>query len=304
MTRRFMWAVLGAIFTARLCCAESDQSSKPESKPGLPRVLKVSDRIFTGYEPLGSEGFDSLKSLGIKTIISVDGAIPNVEAAKAHGIDYIHIPFGYDGVPEEAQKAIFEVMKNREGPFYFHCHHGQHRGPAAAAIALRIDSGCSAETAIGVLKTCGTGADYKGLYKSVSEFKTPVDVTHLPELHEISKVEDLAGAMARIDRIWDRLLLLQKNNWQAPKDNPDLSAEHEALMLGESFRTAARLNVDKDGKEDMWLRIKETESFAFHLRDAFKANDADGITARFTSIKSNCMNCHSQYRNNIIRPEK
>lgn len=52
----------------------------------------------------------------MKTIVSVDGAIPNVEAAKAHGIEYVHIPFGYDGVPEETQKAILEVMKNREGP--------------------------------------------------------------------------------------------------------------------------------------------------------------------------------------------
>jgi len=48
----------GRHFTARLI-----PSSKPESKPGLPRGAKVSDRIFTGYVPIGSEGFDSLKAL-------------------------------------------------------------------------------------------------------------------------------------------------------------------------------------------------------------------------------------------------
>ncbi len=286
------------VVSAEITVDPLDQS---ESLPGLPRLTKLSDRIFTGYEPTGNAGFDSLQKLGIKTIVNADGATPDIDAAKARGMRYIHIPYGYDTVPDEVQKAICKIIKECDGPFYFHCHHGQHRGPAAAAIALRADTGCDAETGLAVLTRCGTGKDYKGLWKSVGEFKPPGKDEPLPELHEISKVNDLPQAMARMDRVWDNVILLQKSDWKPPADHPDLSAEHEALILGESLRTIARLNVEKDQKQDMWLRMKETESFAFHLRDALKSGDTKQANERFHAIENNCMNCHSLYRNNIKR---
>jgi hypothetical protein len=36
-----------------------------------------------------------------QTIISVDGARPNVDAAKKEGLSYVHIPIGYNGVPRK-----------------------------------------------------------------------------------------------------------------------------------------------------------------------------------------------------------
>ena len=54
-------------------------------RPGLHNVLRVSDRIYSGSEPHGDEGLESLVKLGVKIVVSVDGARPNVEAAKKHG---------------------------------------------------------------------------------------------------------------------------------------------------------------------------------------------------------------------------
>jgi protein tyrosine phosphatase (PTP) superfamily phosphohydrolase (DUF442 family) len=291
---------VGLVQTALFAAEEgiSLEKKEPANFPGLPRVYSVSNRILTGYEPIGAKGFESLKSLGIKTIISVDGATPNLELAKFMGMRYVHIPFGYDEVPADAQKSIYQVLRELDGPFYFHCHHGQHRGPAAAAIALQIQSGCSGETALKVLENCGTGKDYKGLWKSVAEYQRPKGDEKFPALVEVAKVESMTQAMAKMDRTWDTLIRLQKSAWKPTSDHPDLSPEHEALMLGESLRTATRLNVVKDRQEDFWLRMKEAESNTFHLRDAIIAGDNAEAGKRFEAITKNCATCHTLYRNN------
>ena len=84
----------------------------------------------------GPKDCAELARLGVKTIVNVDGATPKLEMAQKYGLDYIHIPIGYDGITAEQSAAMVRVMREREGPFYFHCHHGKHRGPTAAAVAL------------------------------------------------------------------------------------------------------------------------------------------------------------------------
>ena len=95
----------------------------------------MTERLYSGSEPHGEEGIASLKELGVKTIVSVDGAKPAVETARKYGMRYVHIPIGYDGVPEEAGQSLARLMREAETPIYVHCHHGKHRGPAAVAVA-------------------------------------------------------------------------------------------------------------------------------------------------------------------------
>lgn len=54
----------------------------PVELPGLHNVIHVSDQLYSGGSPEGDAGFESMKKLGIKTILSVDGARPDVGRAK------------------------------------------------------------------------------------------------------------------------------------------------------------------------------------------------------------------------------
>src|SRR2546423_1384396 len=72
---------------------------KVEAK-GLHNVYRLSETLYSGSSPEGDEGFASLQRLGVKTVISVDGARPDVERAHKYGLRYVHLPIGYDGVPE------------------------------------------------------------------------------------------------------------------------------------------------------------------------------------------------------------
>src|SRR4051812_12165364 len=67
--------------------------------PGVHNVLRLNDRLYSGSSPEGDGGFQSLQGLGVRTIITVDGARPEVERARKHGMRYVHLPIGYDGVP-------------------------------------------------------------------------------------------------------------------------------------------------------------------------------------------------------------
>src|SRR5262249_23747412 len=54
--------------------------------PGLHNVIELSERLLSGSEPEGDEGFGSLAKLGVKTIVSVDGARPDIDRARANGL--------------------------------------------------------------------------------------------------------------------------------------------------------------------------------------------------------------------------
>src|SRR2546423_13601111 len=73
----------------------------PREFAGLANVCRVSDKLLSGGVPQGDDGFSSLKRLGVCTVISVDGARPDVERARKFALRYVHLPIGYDGVPRE-----------------------------------------------------------------------------------------------------------------------------------------------------------------------------------------------------------
>ena len=264
-------------------------------RPGLHNVLRVSDRIYSGSEPHGDEGFESLAKLGITTVVSVDGARPNVEAAKTHGLRYVHIPIGYDGIPGEAGKALARLMREAKGPVYIHCHHGRHRGPAAAAAACIASGEMTGRDALKILVTAGTGKEYAGLWRDVEAFSPPKPDENLPVLVEVAKVDSLAAAMAKMDRSFDNLKLCQGASWAVPADHPDLVPSQEALLVREGLHEAGRnLTNDHDQQFKHWLL--DAEKTARGLEDALKTGQADRANEQFLLMQKSCKQCHAKYR--------
>src|SRR3984893_602801 len=84
--------------------------------PGLHNVFRLTDKLYSGSSREGREGFASLVQLGIQTVISVDGARPDVETAHKFGLRYVHLPIGYDGVPPEQGLRIAKAVRDLPGP--------------------------------------------------------------------------------------------------------------------------------------------------------------------------------------------
>jgi protein tyrosine phosphatase (PTP) superfamily phosphohydrolase (DUF442 family) len=241
MRRALTVACLGVV-SALLCgCprAADTGTAGPEPEkvelPGLHNVFRLSDRLYSGSSPEGDEGFESLWKLSVKTIISVDGARPDVERAHKYGLRYVHLPIGYDGVPDEQGLRIAKAVRDLPGPVYVHCHHGQHRGPAAAAVArLCVDDRCSVEAALEGMQRAGTDPHYTGLYAAPKEMHRPTreELDRVPDdFPEVAEVAGLAQVMVEVDERWGRLKLARAAGWKPPPDHPDIDPPHEALQL-------------------------------------------------------------------------
>jgi protein tyrosine phosphatase (PTP) superfamily phosphohydrolase (DUF442 family) len=269
---------------------------RKEDLPGVHNLVQVSDRIYSGSEPHGDVAFESLARLGVKTIVSVDGAKPNLEAAKQHGLQYVHIPIGYDGIGDAAGKALARVGRQAQAPIYVHCHHGQHRGPAAAAVACMAADGRAGKEALQILELAGTGKQYPGLWRDVEGYAPPAAGDKLPELSELAEVESFAAAMAKLDRNYDNLKLCRDAGWTVPPYHPDIVPAQEALILRETLHESNRnLVADRPAEFKAWLA--ESEMLAQELEQAVKARDPQHASQILEQLDRSCKQCHGKYRN-------
>src|SRR5262245_28340423 len=94
--------------------------TSPKDFPGVHNAIRVSERFIGGGVPEGDAGFDSLMRLGIRTVISVDGARPDVERARQFKLRYVHLPIGYDGVSREQALRIARAVRDLPGQVYIH----------------------------------------------------------------------------------------------------------------------------------------------------------------------------------------
>jgi protein tyrosine phosphatase (PTP) superfamily phosphohydrolase (DUF442 family) len=263
---------------------------------GLNNLIEVQDRIFSGSEPHGKIAFTTLQKLGVKTIVSVDGARPDTELAREFGLRYVHIPIGYDRIPDEAGAALTRVVREIEGPIYFHCHHGKHRGPAAAAIACLASGKTSGETALKFLELAGTGKEYAGLWRDVAAFLPPAADARLPELVERAEVDSLSAAMAGLDRQWDNLKLCRDAGWRTPRDHPDLDPPQAALLVREAFTEAVRgLGTDPRPELKKWLADAQSQAQAIET-DLAQAR-YEQLAPKLQALEQSCKTCHAKFRN-------
>lgn len=277
-------------------CCPQDPVQPPVELAGLHNVVFVTPRVTVGGEPQGDEAFEELRRRGITTIISVDGAKPDVDAARRQGLSYFHIPIGYDGVPAEKAAQLARVADEIQSPVYIHCHHGKHRGPAAAAIVCLASESITQQQAEELMMIAGTSRDYAGLWRDVRSFVRPAPGAALPPLTEIADIDSMAALMAQLDRHFDRVKLCKDNNWNSQASHPDLVPIAEAALVHEGFRESVRkLSPDHSAEFRTWLHAAERN--ASLLVEAIRHGDTESASKQVKSLQVSCLECHTHYRN-------
>lgn len=257
---------------------------------GLPNLHRLSKRLYSGGQPEGRTGFRSLAALGIRTVITVDGAEPDIASASQAGLRYVHLPIGYDGIPRNRQIELYAAVHDLPGPIYIHCHHGLHRGPAAAVAVCQMDGGLSAETATDLLKELGTAAKYAGLYRDVQAATPPgvqemqsVDASRLPQT---VAVPPLTHQMVELDHAFAAwtIQVSKIESW-----TPALQAEATQLaeLLIESGRTSG-------GSPSEELRTQLRNDGEWLMRAADHPEESPAQLTK--AIKLRCDTCHARFR--------
>ena len=123
----------------------------------------------------------------------------------SEAIEVRHLPLGYRDLPKSLQLRLARELSIDPVKTYIHCHHGQHRGPAAALAALRALGQLDQTEAKSWLDRCGVG--YQGLRQAVQDAQpeSPQNIQAAMPLEEAVATRSLSRLMAEIDQVWDRL---------------------------------------------------------------------------------------------------
>ena len=278
----------------------------PLQSSTLHNLFAVATNLYSGSSPDSEEAFAALASLGVKTIISVDGAKPNVAMARKHGLRYVHLPHGYDGISTTLQLQLAKAAEALPGPIYVHCHHGKHRGPASAAVICMAQGGWTCDQAEAWLVTAGTATNYPGLYEVVRQFRKPTAAqlaALFPRLPETAKVSGLVDAMVGLDKSWNHLKAIRDAAYQTPKEHPDINPASEAVILWEHYREAQRIpNAGQHGA-DFVKRLLTAEQEAREAEQLLRSFATDPKTETrlhldrsFDAMGTSCTSCHKAYR--------
>lgn len=273
----------------------------------LDNAFAFTETVWGGAEPHDENAFKALKEIGVKTILSVDGARPNVELAAKHGLRYVHLPIGYDEVPRERAREIAKLFIESSGPIFVHCHHGKHRSPAALATACVVASLMTHDDARLAMKAGGTGENYTGLWDSARNAQ-PVARKELKAMQvrfvERAAVPPQAEVMVAIDHLFSNLQACQKSGWLPPKSHPDIVPARSALELRELFSELMRTpeHAKKQADYKRWMESSEAELKMMELLlRSFKESGASKpppeIDLAFQRLGKSCTDCHAVYRN-------
>lgn len=281
-------------------------SPRPLKADGIENFYQLTETVYSGSAPEGERAFAELKKLGIKTIVSVDGTKPDVETAKRFGLRYVHLPFGYDGVPAKRAVELVKAAETAAKPIYVHCHHGLHRGPAGAAVICEGTANWTPKQALTWLKLAGTSTNYAGLYKSVAAFHSPSseDLKKAPDsFPEISEISPLAEVMVEIDGRFDNLKLIKKFEYQTPPQHPALDRAQESSLLNELFKELMRSPEMQNRPKDFLAKLTEAENAVLALHkmlsstNEISAAEKAKLDQALEKTSNACSACHKEYRN-------
>jgi hypothetical protein len=290
----------------------SPDAGRPIDLPGLHNIVAFHDDVWSGSVPEGDAGFDTLQALGVRTILSVDGALPDLDRARARGMRYVHLPIGYDGFDDARKVELARAVRDLPRPIYIHCHHGKHRSAGASATIAVSLGWLTPDLAADRMKVAGTAAGYTGLWSCTAN-AMPLAAAIIDaapaDFPERTAPTTLVAAMVEIDEVHDRLKRVQKAGWRAPNDHPDLAPLADAGRLADLYRLLdddAQLAGVPEAERAVvreWL-VREGLAAARleQLIEAMGApsNDREAFTARadasLAMLGASCTGCHRAHR--------
>ncbi len=270
---------------------------------GLESVLVLGRGVLSGSEPEGDAGFDTLASLGVRSVVSVDAARPDLEAAAARGMRYTHIPVRYEGFTGEQRLALAKALRELPRPLYIHCTSGKHRGPAAAVLGLICVGELEAAEGVELLRTAGTSEHYAELYDDISTaVRIPginIDTLGPDELPEFAEVSGLGPTMVEINDAFADIRAAADSGWRTPVDHPDLELKRIAPRLPALFRSLAD-DLDRPANAHVDAGYRAMMREAAETASAFEAAIASENWALVDELRSSvaqsCVRCHEAYR--------
>ena len=134
----------------------------------------ISAGLYRGGQP-GREGFEFLKTNGIKTVINLRAENDEEVIVKKLGMNYVHIPISitmWSKIPDGAIDQYFKVLNDPANyPIFFHCRRGADRTGALAGFYRIAYQGWEPGKAYGEARSIGLRWWFPAIKQQIYTFK-------------------------------------------------------------------------------------------------------------------------------------
>lgn len=285
---RLFPCLLPVLFLVAGCDEEPGAEAAPsEPIPALRQVDPAVD-IYTGGEPLEPDGYKTLRTLGIQSVIDVDATPPRPGSTDGFEGGVVHLPLKYSGITPEEAGALTALITSLPRPIFVHCHHGTNRAPAAVAVALIGSGEWTPEQGMALLEISGTEPGFNGLHEAVETAIeiAPSDRLLLPVTRD--EHVEFAELMGDVDRQWTLLEEGAASGWSSP------DAAADAAELVDQLRRAFMASTIE---EQAYIQLAEQALMESRdLEDALLAGRRDLALNRYSALGTTCSACHEGYR--------
>lgn len=155
--------------------------------PGLTNFAKVSDALYRGAQ-LTAEGFKTLKSLGVKTVVSLRWLHSDRDLLAGTGLRYLRIEAkAWHPEDEDVSRALKVIEDPKNQPVFVHCQHGSDRTGTLVAAYRIVDQGWTREDAANELPNFGYHPIWTEVLTYLKRFdravmRATIDATAMPKL--------------------------------------------------------------------------------------------------------------------------
>jgi len=141
------------------------------SVPGVPNFQQVDEHVYRGAQP-SAQGFVSLASLGIKTVIDLRGKNSEQFAVERAGLHYVRLPWSGYKAPDDTQIAAVLALLNdsSDWPVFVHCKRGADRTGTAIACYRIAHDHWSNQQALAEAKTFGMSSLETAMQRYILRF--------------------------------------------------------------------------------------------------------------------------------------
>lgn len=288
----------------------ADRSGVASADASLPNLVEYDDRVLVGGVPGGESAFERLAEAGVRTIVSVDGAVPDLDAARRWGMRYVHLPIGYRGIdPGRRVELARAVLDGRnDGVVYLHCHHGKHRCAAAAATALIALGDLTPDRGVALMRRSGTSPHYPGLFRVVREGivldRPVIDAVPTPQ-SAVERPEGIVESMVAAEEAMHRLSQVADAGWRVPEHHPDLEPMVDASIVTDAMRLMLEVESTRtDGDADLVRLARRSVDTALRLETLLETRDSTDEVRRdvLSRLSSSCTECHRAHRGGYRPP--
>jgi len=203
MKRLGAWVMLSAVMwmlPLAPAVADADGSAQRPAEwatvvnPAM-NLFQVTPRFYRSAR-LDEEDLPRLRSLGIRTVVSLRAFHSDTRLLGDSGIEAVRVPMLTWSIDDDEVVRALRAIRRAEalGPVLLHCQHGADRTGLVTAMYRMVVQGWSREAALDELQNGGFG--YHSMWKNIPAYLESVDVGSVRAKLEALTPADTVAAQA------------------------------------------------------------------------------------------------------------